>query len=197
MDYIYFNSLSVDEQFVEISERPDFLALVIPNSQRTAQLLDRAYMNYIEHNAEHIQHKRASTFVNKLVSLILNIDQLEAIINEITPKKKRSLVLELLLSSDYFSSYLLVELAANVEFIKKIPDYGRWCEILVLRRASILLQDSPLRKFKISELFPLGETVEYSVFRSVLGSAYDEDRLTSDSINQLKELFPNDKYFDF
>lgn len=79
----------------------------------------------------------------------------------------------------------------------------RWLEYGILRRANILLEGAPTRKFELSQLIPIalstgGRSMRavYGVSRSIVGAAFDGGQLSKESIAMLLEVFPRDRYFE-
>lgn len=113
------------------------------------------------------------------------------------PELNRALLL------DVFSD--LEELVDRVGGAHVFQDHHAyaWLEYGILRRANLLLEGAPTRKFDLIELIPMAMTplgrslgTVFGVSRAIAGSALDGDRLSKESRALLLEVFPDDKYFE-
>ncbi len=185
----------IREQLSILSLRHDLLRRLWPEEQRIKELFAAAMVTIgSEDGEESPENKIAHKFLAGIFSLLRRPTDLVDLCGALPNEELGYLVLDLFTLSPVADGDLIAALVSDPATYARLPQNGDWVGRALLRRAMILRQDFPGRKFEIEEFIPIGIEADSLAARSILGSALDEDELTEASVSRLLELFPNDKY---
>jgi hypothetical protein len=192
MDPLKLKQKPVQEQLEVLSVRLDLLSRMWPEERHTRTLVAGAMESMQQHPETDPRHRMASKFLCHIFRLVRRpADVVHLCLG--VPSGLQAQFVDRLVLSPATDGDLIAELVADPATFTLLPA-GSWVEYALTRYVRILLEDHPGRRFEIEELIPFGIEKEPFTARALLGAAFDEGRLTDQSVNRLLELFPKDTY---
>lgn len=182
------------DQVTLLSMRRDLLSRLWPEESRIRDLVIEAVKAVRTFSERDPRFTLAVDFLDNVFALIRRPRELVDFCAALATESDRQWLLDRFVMSKAADGDVIAEMVADREAFARLPQRGPWIGHAFTRRVAILLEDHPERKFEIEDLIPLGIANDRVSARSLLGAAFDEDRLTDLSVARLLDFFPTDSY---
>jgi len=187
--------LGSHERLTVLSVRPDLVRRLWPEEKVVRELVVEAVSILEEFREGDPRRKTAEHFLTNVFSLLRRPSELIAICLAFPNPGSALQFMDLFVFCAVADGDLIAALVSDWDTYNGLPREGSWAGHAMVRRALILAQDHPARRFEIEELLPLGVEVDRVTSRSILGGALDDNALSETALARLLTLFPDDSYF--
>ena len=193
MSPLALSSKPAKRQIAALAFRHDLLRRLWPDQVYIDRLVSEAVDLTERGRQGDLDRVNAEKFLTVVFSLLRRPGELASICKALSKPEYGPRLLDRFIFSPVSNADLIAAMVSSPEVLATFPE-GAWIGHALTIRASLLLDDNPDRLFEIEELVPVGIAADRGSARAILGSAFDERRLTEASANRLLELFPGDRY---
>lgn len=194
MDPLNLYSKPLGEQLSILSVRHDLLRRLWPEEDKIKALVEFSLIENCKKDRG-FYFKQTDDFLAGVFSQIHRPSDLIDILSIFRVDKYQQVFLDKFVFSSVADGDVIAALVSDPVTFSKLPQTGGWIGHAIWRRAIILFQDHPNKRFEIEQLLPLGIEIDRTTARAILGTAFDEGQLSDAGIKCLLELFPSDQYF--
>jgi hypothetical protein len=196
MDPNNLMKLDSHKRLTVLSVRLDLVRRLWPEEKEVRELVVEAVSILEEFRECDPRRKTAENFLTNVFSLLRRPNELIDLCLAFPKPESALYLMDQFVFCAVADGDLIAALVSTWDTFSRLPREGSWVGHAMVRRALILSQDHPGRRFEIEELLPLGVEVDRITSRAILGGALDDGALSEAALARLASLFPNDSYFE-